>query len=86
VVFLLADRPDSVVADRLGEAHSSLLRHVPGFDGLCLGCLDMARLALAPCPVARRALSVVETHGVNVWDVRPTDGASTSSDGVVSGG
>lgn len=54
------------------DAHAILALHAAGPDGYCQGCLDgWARLALAPCSVARRWLSVVETHGVAEWDSRP---------------
>lgn len=51
----------------LDEAESMLLVHVAGVDGHCAGCADRGRFALAPCPVARWAWSVVETHGAAVW-------------------
>ncbi len=38
-----------------GAAPSSPLAHVAGVDALCVGCLDLARLALVSCPVARSA-------------------------------
>lgn len=38
-----------------GAAPSLALAHVAGIDALCVGCLDLARLALVPCPVARSA-------------------------------
>ena len=52
----------------LRRAHALLLAHVAGANGLCVGCADLARFATAPCPMARRALSAIETHGVAVWD------------------
>ncbi|MDT5027738.1 MAG: hypothetical protein QOE61_4164 [Micromonosporaceae bacterium] len=45
---VLARKPTSV-------ALTSALAHVAGADGLCAGCLDLARLALVPCPIARSA-------------------------------
>jgi hypothetical protein len=55
----------------MDKAASTLLVHVAGHGGLCAGCFDWGRFALVPCPVARRALPVLETHGVAVWDARP---------------
>jgi hypothetical protein len=55
----------------LGETRSTLAVHVPDADGWCVGCADLGRYAVAPCPAARQALSLVETHGVAVWDARP---------------
>ncbi|MDT5024370.1 MAG: hypothetical protein QOE61_796 [Micromonosporaceae bacterium] len=75
----LAKPTESVNADpreaRLNDAHSMAAVHVPGADGWCVGCADLGRYALAPCPAARQALSLVETHGVAVWDARPAGGA-----------
>ncbi|HEX6870844.1 MAG TPA: hypothetical protein VF163_07080 [Micromonosporaceae bacterium] len=56
----------------LDAAHAVLRVHVAGEYGFCAGCLDgWARLAPVPCPLARRALSLVETHGVSDWDPVP---------------
>jgi hypothetical protein len=57
------------------DAYAVFLAHVAGEHGFCAGCLDRARLAAVPCPEARAAVSVVETHGVVTWDV-PVRGAS----------
>ena len=66
---------DPVLADavkpRLDSAHSMVVVHIPGADGWCVCCADLGRYARAPCPAARQALSLVETHGVAVWDARP---------------
>ena len=51
------------------RAVASLVIHVAGPGGFCVGCLDArARIAPVPCLVARAARGVVETHGVAVWD------------------
>lgn len=53
--------------DVLRAAQAVLRLHIADECGLlCVGCLDRARLAPVPCPVARRAVSVVATHGVIV--------------------
>ena len=52
----------------LDMAHGVLLVHVPDEHGFCAGCLDGARLAAAPCPVTRRAVCTIETHGAVQWD------------------
>jgi hypothetical protein len=59
-------------AEVFAEADSVLLVHVAGVDGCCAGRADRCCFALTPCPVARWARSVLETHGVAVWDARPT--------------
>jgi hypothetical protein len=73
---VLSTLAQPVLADpreaRLDSAHSMVVVHVPGADGWCVGCADLGRYALAPCPAARQALSLVETHGVAVWDARPS--------------
>lgn len=56
----------------LDAAFAELGLHVAGRDGWCVGCLAVrAQLSAVPCWVARRALSVVETHGVSEWDAGP---------------
>lgn len=67
------------LASTLDRAVSMLLVHVAGVDGHCVGCADRCCFALAPCPVSRWARSVVETHGVAVWDARPTGCAESLS-------
>lgn len=57
---------------RIHQAESIIMVHVPSTDGWCVGCEDLGRYALAPCPASRLALSIVETHGVAVWDARPS--------------
>lgn len=53
----------------LDDAFAVLVLHVAGPDGRCVGCRDeWSELAGAPCQAVRRALSVVETHGVVDWD------------------
>jgi hypothetical protein len=59
-------------ADVITDAHALALVHVRGVDDLCVGCLDHASFAIAPCPYARRALSVIETHGAFSWDELPS--------------
>lgn len=68
----------------LSESGSMLAVHVPGMDGWCVGCADLGRFALAPCPVARQALLRVETHGVAGWDARPAASAGEGHGGVSS--
>jgi hypothetical protein len=71
-VLALGDRVVlSTRTSLMDESFSMLLVHVVGVAGLCVGCSDQGRFALAPCPVARRARSLIETHGVAVWDARP---------------
>jgi hypothetical protein len=54
----------------LDDAYAVLAIHTAGPDGLCLGCATgWGRSEPSPCSVARIFLSVVETHGVQVWDV-----------------
>lgn len=65
-----SDDQDCGRATTVDRAVSILLVHVVGVDGHCVGCADRCQFALTPCPVARWALSVVETHGVAVWDAR----------------
>lgn len=65
----VADTPEF----RLGQARSILVAHVPSIDGWCVGCADLARYALAPYPTVKLALSIVGTHGVAVWDARPSE-------------
>ncbi|WP_012184486.1 hypothetical protein [Salinispora arenicola] len=38
------------------QIRSVLMFHIAEPDGLCRGCLDQARLALSPCPIAVIAL------------------------------
>ena len=52
----------------LRDAHRVLLAHVATVHGLCVGCLDGARLALSPCPAVRQSVSLIESHGVAAWD------------------
>lgn len=49
------------------EARAALLVHVAGADRLCVGCLDVGRLACAPCCVARSAALVL---GIDVTGSR----------------
>jgi hypothetical protein len=67
----LDDHEGCLAVGAVDRAVSMLLVHVAGVDGHCAGCVDRCRFALAPCPVARWARLVVETHGVAVWDARP---------------
>ena len=73
VSFLRVCADRTAVGERgvLDEAYAVLLVHVADPGGLCVGCADVGRFAWARCPVARAALSVVETHGVGVggWDL-----------------
>lgn len=39
----------------LDETRSTLAVHMPGVDGWCVGCADLGRYAVAPCPAARQA-------------------------------
>jgi hypothetical protein len=73
---VLAGYGRSHQARLLDEAHSALLAHVATEHGLCVGCLDGARLALAPCPAVRRSVSLIETHGVAAWDAATEFGRS----------
>jgi hypothetical protein len=66
------DHEGGLAARTVDGAVSMLLVHVAGVDGPFAGCADRGRFAMAPCPVARWARSVVETHGVAVWDARPS--------------
>jgi hypothetical protein len=53
----------------LDDAVSILAVHSATADGTCAGCwAGIQRPVAAPCPVARRWLAVVETHGVTEWD------------------
>ena len=49
-------------------AHATVLTHVRGEGGWCSECMDRACPARVPCPLARCALSIIETHGVTGWD------------------
>ncbi|SCF25353.1 hypothetical protein GA0070215_11372 [Micromonospora marina] len=52
------------------EARGALAVHRTADDGLCVGCLDLARLAMWPCPraadaasfLARRARGMAKVH------------------------
>ena len=59
----------------LDEAHTALRLHVAGVHGFCAGCLDRHGWLRVPCPDARAAVSVVETHGMVTCDM-PVRGAS----------
>lgn len=72
---LVADRRES----RIDQARSIIVVHLPSADGWCVGCADLGRYALAPCPTMKLALSVVETHGIAVWDARPSEGKELRS-------
>ena len=66
----------------LGAASSMLLVHIASRHGWCLGCADLGGYAVAPCPAARQALTLVETHGVAVWDARPAASVGGECGGV----
>jgi hypothetical protein len=54
----------------LDDARAVLAIHAAGPDGLCLGCATgWGRSEPAPCSAARIFLSVVESLGVQMWDV-----------------
>lgn len=53
------------------SAHITLLIHVPGPDGRCIGCDGSTALVRARCPRASAAVRVIETYGVTAWDPPP---------------
>jgi hypothetical protein len=58
------------------EARSILAVHRPASDGLCTGCLDLARLAKWPCPRAASAASFLayKARGVAKVYIGPRSG------------
>jgi hypothetical protein len=65
----------------LDAAWSNVAVHVSGVDGWCVGCNDIGRYALAPCPVVRLAVSMVESHGVAAWEKRSNETSDTEGYG-----
>jgi hypothetical protein len=85
-VAALPERAQRGLRGPVEEAFAVLVVHRATVDGLCAGCMDLAHFALVPCPSARAALGVVETHGASVWDslpAAPRDGQGRGE--VVSG-
>ena len=59
---------DGAETRRLRDARATLAVHQPDRTGLCRGCMDLARLAASPCPVARLASKIVEAGGRSAND------------------
>lgn len=58
------------------EARSVLAVHRPASDGLCTGCLELARLAMWPCPSASTAANFLahKARGVAKVYIGPRSG------------